>query len=62
MDWLLEFGCSSEGSLKRNPHHNPDFWIDEEQYGGAVRHVFRSATDEEIPLFKERMQVFLRSR
>ncbi|CAI7675937.1 unnamed protein product [Penicillium pancosmium] len=39
------------------PITTPDFWIDEEQCTDELlRHVFRSATDEEIPLFQERLQ------
>lgn len=39
------------------PITTPDFWIDEEQCTDELlRHVFRSATDEEIPLFQERVQ------
>jgi hypothetical protein len=39
------------------PITSPEFWIDEEQCSDAVlRHVFRSETDEEMPMFKERVQ------
>ncbi|KAJ5348912.1 hypothetical protein N7541_000221 [Penicillium brevicompactum] len=39
------------------PITTPDFWVDEERCTEEVlRHVFRSATDEEIPMFKERVQ------
>jgi hypothetical protein len=39
------------------PITTPDFWVNEEECTDEVlRHVFRSATDEEIPLFKERVQ------
>ncbi|CAG7951856.1 unnamed protein product [Penicillium olsonii] len=39
------------------PITTPDFWVDEEKCTEEVlRHVFRSATDEEIPMFKERVQ------
>ncbi|CEJ58063.1 hypothetical protein PMG11_06734 [Penicillium brasilianum] len=39
------------------PITTPDFWVNEDECTDEVlRHVFRSATDEEIPLFKERVQ------
>lgn len=39
------------------PITTPDFWVDEaECTEELLRHVFRSATDEEIPLFQERVQ------
>ncbi|KAJ5488578.1 Queuosine salvage protein [Penicillium diatomitis] len=39
------------------PITSPDFWVDEENCTDEVlRHVFRSATDEDIPMFKERVQ------
>ncbi|KAJ5559076.1 hypothetical protein N7535_009060 [Penicillium sp. DV-2018c] len=39
------------------PITTPDFWVDEEKCTDELlRHVFRSATDEEIPMFKERVQ------
>ncbi|KAJ5584905.1 uncharacterized protein N7459_004705 [Penicillium hispanicum] len=39
------------------PITTPDFWLDEtECTEGLLKHVFRSATDEEIPLFKERVK------
>ncbi|KAL4803849.1 hypothetical protein BDV18DRAFT_144548 [Aspergillus unguis] len=35
---------------------NPEFWADEEECTEElIRHVFRSATDEEMPLLKERL-------
>lgn len=38
------------------PITSPDFWRDENECTeDALRHVFRSATDEEIPLFDERL-------
>lgn len=37
------------------PITSPDFWLDEDEFSEDVlRHVFRSATDEEIPLLEER--------
>ncbi|KAL2222242.1 UPF0553 protein c [Thermoascus aurantiacus ATCC 26904] len=39
------------------PITSPDFWIKEDGCTeDLLRHVFRSATDEEIPLFQERVQ------
>ena len=39
------------------PITTPSFWVDEEACSEEVlRKVFRSETDEEIPLFKERVQ------
>jgi hypothetical protein len=39
------------------PITTPSFWVDEEACTEAVlRNVFRSETEEEIPLFKERVQ------
>ncbi|KAJ5159520.1 uncharacterized protein N7482_006524 [Penicillium canariense] len=39
------------------PITTPDFWVNEEECTEELlRHVFRSATDEDIPLFKERVQ------
>ncbi|KAJ5097974.1 hypothetical protein N7532_004975 [Penicillium argentinense] len=39
------------------PITTPEFWIDEKECTEELlRHVFRSATDEEIPLFQERVQ------
>ncbi|KAJ5690751.1 hypothetical protein N7462_005143 [Penicillium macrosclerotiorum] len=39
------------------PITTPDFWVNEEACTEEVlRHVFRSATEEEIPLFQERVQ------
>ncbi|CRG83887.1 UPF0553 protein [Talaromyces islandicus] len=39
------------------PITSPDFWLDEDALTEDVlRHVFRSATDEEIPLFDERLE------
>ncbi|OKP15012.1 UPF0553 protein [Penicillium subrubescens] len=39
------------------PITTPDFWVNEEECTAEVlRHVFRSATDEEMPMFKERVQ------
>ncbi|KAJ5718415.1 hypothetical protein N7488_004061 [Penicillium malachiteum] len=39
------------------PITTPDFWVNESECTEELlRHVFRSATDEEIPLFKERVQ------
>lgn len=39
------------------PITTPDFWVDEQRCTEEVlKHVFRSATDEEIPMFKERVQ------
>lgn len=39
------------------PITSPDFWIDEEKCSDEVlRKVFRSETEEEIPLFEERVQ------
>ncbi|KAL4921441.1 hypothetical protein BDW62DRAFT_174692 [Aspergillus aurantiobrunneus] len=36
---------------------NPEFWVNEEECTEElIKHVFRSATDEEIPLFKERLE------
>ncbi|KAL4943770.1 hypothetical protein BDV06DRAFT_210793 [Aspergillus oleicola] len=36
---------------------NPEFWVDEDECTEAViKHVFRSATDEEMPLLKERLE------
>ena len=38
------------------PITSPDFWRDENECtANALRHVFRSATDEEIPLLEERL-------
>jgi hypothetical protein len=35
----------------------PEFWINEEECTDALlRHVFRSASEEEIPLLDERLQ------
>ncbi|KAI5291083.1 hypothetical protein KEM54_006397 [Ascosphaera aggregata] len=50
------------GSLQRAldegiPITTPSFWIDEEECSEDVlRHVFRSATAEQIPMFNERVQ------
>ena len=56
----LELGYRNLHVLTRNPDipiTTPDFWVDEERCTEEVlRHVFRSATDEEIPMFKERVQ------
>ncbi|KAJ5184166.1 hypothetical protein N7492_001782 [Penicillium capsulatum] len=39
------------------PITTPDFWVNETECTEEVlKHVFRSATDEEIPMFKERVQ------
>lgn len=39
------------------PITTPDFWVNEtECTEELLKHVFRSATDEEIPLFQERVQ------
>ncbi|KAH8696330.1 hypothetical protein BGW36DRAFT_360174 [Talaromyces proteolyticus] len=39
------------------PITSPDFWLDEDALTEDVlRHVFRSATDEQIPLFEERLE------
>ncbi|KAJ5894774.1 hypothetical protein N7495_006465 [Penicillium taxi] len=39
------------------PITTPDFWVDEDKCTDEVlRHVFRSATDEEMPLFSERVE------
>ncbi|OJJ44936.1 hypothetical protein ASPZODRAFT_153269 [Penicilliopsis zonata CBS 506.65] len=39
------------------PITTPSFWLDEEQCSESVlKHVFRSATEEEMPLLRERMQ------
>lgn len=39
------------------PITTPDFWVDEERCTeDLLKHVFRSATDGEIPMFKERVQ------
>lgn len=39
------------------PITSPDFWVDEEKCSDEVlRKVFRSDTEEEIPMFEERMQ------
>lgn len=39
------------------PITDPDFWVDEtECTEELLRHVFRSATDEEMPLLRERLQ------
>ncbi|KAJ5083437.1 Protein of unknown function DUF2419 [Penicillium angulare] len=39
------------------PITTPDFWVNESECTEELlRHVFRSATDEEIPLFKERVK------
>lgn len=39
------------------PITTPMFWTDETECSETVlKHVFRSATDEEIPLFQERIQ------
>lgn len=39
------------------PITTPDFWVDESKCTEELlRHVFRSATDEEIPLFQERVK------
>ncbi|KAJ5811389.1 hypothetical protein N7474_007690 [Penicillium riverlandense] len=39
------------------PITDPDFWVDETECTEEVlKHVFRSATDEGIPLFQERVQ------
>lgn len=39
------------------PITTPDFWVDEERCTEELlKHVFRSATDGEIPMFKERVQ------
>ncbi|KAJ5965078.1 uncharacterized protein N7479_004954 [Penicillium vulpinum] len=39
------------------PITTPDFWVDEKRCTEELlRHVFRSATDGEIPMFKERVQ------
>ena len=37
------------------PITDPHFWINEEEFTlDTVEHIFRSATDEEMPLLKER--------
>lgn len=42
------------------PITSPEFWQNEDKCTEEIlRHVFRSATDEEIPLFDERV-AFLR--
>ncbi|KAL5343526.1 hypothetical protein BJX70DRAFT_352727 [Aspergillus crustosus] len=36
---------------------NPEFWVNEEECTeDLIKHVFRSATDEELPLLKERLE------
>jgi len=58
-----EFTYSWESELQLRAHESleipitsPDFWQDENEYTSEkLRHVFRSATDEEIPLFEEKM-------
>ncbi|KAL4952693.1 hypothetical protein BDW69DRAFT_18203 [Aspergillus filifer] len=36
---------------------NPEFWVNEEECTEElIKHVFRSATDEEMPLLKERLE------
>lgn len=43
-------------SFAEIPITSSDFWQDEDECTEEVlRHVFRSCTDEEIPMFKERM-------
>lgn len=44
-------------TLAEIPITNPDFWLNEDECtNDFLRHVFRSATDEQIPLFEERVQ------
>jgi hypothetical protein len=39
------------------PITTPDFWVNKAKCTEEVlKHVFRSATDEGIPMFKERVQ------
>jgi len=39
------------------PITTPDFWLNKDEFTEDVlRHIFRSATDEEIPLFHDRLQ------
>lgn len=43
--------------LTEIPIVSPEYWMDEDLCTDEVlKHVFRSATDEEMPLFKERVQ------
>lgn len=47
---------SDKLKLTEIPITSPDFWIKEDECTEELlRHVFRSATDEEIPLFDERV-------
>lgn len=53
----LSFTSRLELKLAEIPITCPDFWINEDECTeDLLRHVFRSATDEEIPLFQERVQ------
>lgn len=54
----LAFGSRKlTGYLTGIPITTPDFWVNEAECTDEVlRHVFRSATNEEIPLLEERVQ------
>lgn len=54
---VLSQGMNHNGLTRPDiPITSSDFWQDENECTEDVlRHVFRSCTDEEIPLFKERM-------
>ena len=43
--------------LAEIPITSPYFWVNEDECSEAMlKHVFRSVTDEEIPLLQERLQ------
>lgn len=55
--WSQELEAWANTYIADIPITTPDFWVNEEECTEEVlRHVFRSATDEEMPMFKERVQ------
>lgn len=54
---MLSGGCRAHAKVVEIPITAPSFWVDESACTDSLlHHVFRSATDEGIPLLQERIQ------
>jgi hypothetical protein len=53
----MQRGNKPRLTLAEIPITSPSFWLNEDELTeDLLRHVFRSATDEQIPLFEERLE------
>lgn len=55
--FVIRVWMGAHAELAEIPITTPSFWVDESACTDALlRHVFRSATDENMPLLQERIE------